>query len=75
MENNKYLIFSVCFFIFSGLLFTLEKINWSIYWFAQVKTGSFPNYNSENILFDNLFVILFIIISIVFMLLFVFKKK
>lgn len=77
MTKNTYLISGTIFIVFCGLIYTLERLNSYLYWFAMKttpNTRSFPSNPEMSGLFTNPFMILFLLIGIT-LLIIGFRKK
>jgi hypothetical protein len=68
MTKNPNLISGTIFMVFSGLIYTIERLNSYLYWFAAKttpNTGSFPSQPEMPGLIANPFMILFLLIGII----------
>ena len=74
MNRNTTFIMGLIFILTSGLIFTIERLNSYVYWFAQkTNSGSYPTV-PESLYFSNIFVWLFLLIGII-LLFTTFKKE
>ncbi|RKD26487.1 hypothetical protein BEP19_16750 [Ammoniphilus oxalaticus] len=72
MKKSTYFIIGTLFLIFSGLIYTIERINsivfWSVHRIAASGGGSYPTDPTMPSLTENFFVMAFLIIGILFFL-------
>ncbi|WP_074597787.1 hypothetical protein [Sediminibacillus halophilus] len=66
IDRKTKLIFGLVFLLASGFLYTMERLNRYIYWFAQTSTGEFPTNPDMQLIYQNLFIPVFLLISILF---------
>ena len=74
MDKKLGLILGSLFILTSGLIYTVERLNAYIYWFAQTNTGSWDTIPQTMPLFKNLFIGAFLIVGIIFIVM-SFKKE
>ncbi|WP_053217691.1 hypothetical protein [Virgibacillus senegalensis] len=75
MREKTFLILGVVFFLASGFVYTLERLNVYVYWLAQSLNGEFPVKPDMSEAFNNLFVPIFLALGIVFFVVYFVKRS
>lgn len=65
MENSRtYMLLGGLFIMFSGVIYSLERLNTYVYWNGLVATGTYPSTPQFNFFTQNPSLLIFLILGI-----------